>query len=74
MNDYSDSSALSARCATTPRYVRADDLKLGDRVLMAAWNGGQDLETVTCLELVGDDVIVNNHYTTSRGNTFQRIP
>jgi hypothetical protein len=63
-----------ARCSTgAPVFVRADALTLGTRILVANWDGVTEIWTVTCLELVGDDVIVNNTLTTSVGNVFQAV-
>ncbi len=66
----------AARCSTEAELTRADDLRLGDTVLLDTWKGLM-LVVVTSLELVGDDVEVNQaldtNFSTSVGNTFHVV-
>jgi len=64
----------STRCATSTQFVRADELRLNDRILVANFRGRVDLVKVYLLALEGnDDVVINGAFTTSVGNTFQVV-
>ena len=52
---------------------RADELRLGDYVIVATWNGIPKIEYVASLDLEGDDVVVNDATTTSRSNMFDVV-
>lgn len=71
-----------ARCSTTISLKRADDLKLGDQILLPPILGGMvKVCMVAQLRLVGDDVEIeawqphrpNQSLTTSIGNTFHVV-
>ena len=67
-----------ARCGTRTELVRADDLRLGDAVLLTGLNNTVRVAVVESLRLVGDDVEmtffgVQGETTTSVGNTFQTV-
>jgi len=64
----------STRCNTSTKFVRADDLRLNDQILVANFRGRVDLVKVYLLALEGsDDVVINGNLTTSVGNTFQVV-
>jgi hypothetical protein len=67
------------RCGTVAVLTRADDLAVGDVLLLNRWDGGVKLAEVASTELCGDDVVVtflgasNGELTTSVGNTFHVV-
>ena len=62
-----------AGCVVTEN-VRADEVRLGDVLLLPNWKGGVELTFVRSLELVGDDVEFNGgKTTTSQGNLVTRF-
>ena len=70
---------MNDRLGTTVDTVRADCLMLGMLVLVGSWDGSVSVETVSSLELVGDDVRVGffggrvSGLSTSVGNCFHVV-
>lgn len=69
---------MNDRLGTAVEVVRADRLMLGMSVLVGSWDGSVSVQTVRCLELVGDDVHVRFVgdecvMTTSVGNCFHVV-
>ena len=75
-NTTTTKTTSAARCNTTVTLTRADDLRLGDTVVLETWKGFTTV-TVETLALVGDDVDVNEaldtNFSTSQGNTFHVV-
>lgn len=55
------------------RRVRAIDLMLGNKFLISTIFDDFEEVTVQKLELVGDDVIINDTFSTSVGNEYELI-
>lgn len=77
----SSKQTAETRCATAATLTRADELRLGDQVVMTTWHNDWEvvLVRVRSLELVGDDVVMTffgslvGETTTSVGHTFHVV-